>query len=105
MTVQFFLCYNTLKLFREFIRLFQKVIMSFALSFVDFCKLMGLRSESVLSGAKKHKNRPISDKKFNEASTKLKESFKRLFGFTFEEAKENIDLKNESFDQFSTRGW
>ena len=68
--------------------------MSLALSFVDFCSLMGLRSESVLSNAKKYKNRPISDKKFNEASTKLEESFKRLFGVSYEDAKENIDSRS-----------
>ena len=74
--------------------IFQKVIMSLALSFVDFCNLMSVRSESVLSVAKKNKGRPISDKKFNEASAKLKESFKRLFGVSYEDAKENIDWKS-----------
>ena len=71
--------------------------MSLALSFVDFCSLMDLRSESVLNDAKKYKKnnrKSISDKKFNETSTKLKASFKRLFGVTYEDAKENIDLKN-----------
>ena len=67
--------------------------MSLALSFVDFCSLMGLRSESVLRDLKKHKSRSISDKKFNETSRKLKESFKSLFGFSYEEVQENIDLK------------
>ena len=68
---------------------------SFALSFVDFCDLMSLRSESVLSAWKKLKNpKKISDKKIDEASKKLKQSFKRLFGVTFDDASENIDLKH-----------
>ena len=68
--------------------------MSFSLSFVDFCETMCIRSESVLSDLKLHKNRKLSNKKFNEASEKLKKSFKRLFGVSFEEAKENIDTKS-----------
>ena len=40
------------------------------------------------------KNRKLSNKKFNETSAQLKKSFKRLFGVTFEDAKENIDDRN-----------
>ena len=67
--------------------------MSFSLSFDDFCGAIGIRSESVLSVLDFNKNRKLSNKKFDETSVKLKKSFKRLFGVTFEEAKENIDMK------------
>ena len=68
--------------------------MSFDLSFVDFCSVVGLESESVLTDIQTHGKRKLTKNSYQDLSSKLKESFNRLFGVTFEDAKENIDHRS-----------
>ena len=62
----------------------------FALSFTEFAKLMGKSEHNM----KRNRNREHSDSQINVAIEKLKENFVGLYGISFEDAKENLDLNH-----------